>query len=180
MSTAALALDNTTWLIPCISERESNSIPVRKDTLFRERNEPHALIIEREATARVAMTEILTSYGVRVHSVPDGAEACRLVEKERFEGIFLTLPLDGCDSVELIRKIRLSWWNANSPVVVLGTSDSARAMSQAAVAGGTISAHKPMDGAALLRMMKVAHSAILLERRRLCRPAVFRGYFFAM
>src|SRR4051812_27882914 len=171
MTPLAIA-DPSTWFAPGPGEPDFSSASTRELNLFREREDIEVLIVEPETATLVAMTEILRGYGIRVRAARDGEEASVLVKKHRFPGIFLTLPLFGCESAELIQEIRRSWWNSTSPVVVLGDHSSTREMSLAAVVGATMSASKPMTPSALSRMMEVARSAIALERRRLCRPGI--------
>lgn len=159
------------WLVPGLTEQDFYPRPARHGDLFRDPNGPKALIIEVEGAMLVSMTEILLALGVRVTTASDRATAVEWIERERFDGIFAALPANCDEGVELVRKIRASWWNARAPIVVIGGRDT-KSTTQALIAGGTLSASQPMDRGALMRMLSVARSAMMVERRRVYRPGI--------
>jgi CheY-like chemotaxis protein len=131
------------------------------------------LVVDNDKGSATLMEEVFAWQGAEVRAVSDAAAASALINRVKFDGIFLELNLEEVDGVELTRRIRQSAWNAKTPIVLVGKSD-AKAVARAFKAGGTFFLSKPLKRDAVKRALISTRGVMIEERRRYGRIAVAR------
>jgi CheY-like chemotaxis protein len=81
------------------------------------------LIVEDDIASLELMDEVFTSLKAKVCPVSDSREAAGLVEKEKFDGIFLDLEMPNLNGFDLARLIRKSSWNKSTPIIIVTGRD---------------------------------------------------------
>jgi CheY-like chemotaxis protein len=103
------------------------------------------LIVEDDIASLELMDEVFTSLKAKVRPVSDSREAAGLVEKEKFDGIFLDLEMPNLNGFDLARLIRMSSWNKSTPIIIVTGRDERQTMQEAFAIGGTFFLQKPVD-----------------------------------
>ena len=127
------------------------------------------LLVEDDIPSLEMMTEVFGSLNAEVRPVNDGERAATLVNKERFDGIFLDLEMPKIHGLELARRIRMSSWNKSTPIVVVTGRDDKHAMQEAFAIGATYFLHKPIDRQRLSKLLRTVRGGLFLNRRRYSR-----------
>ena len=96
------------------------------------------LVVDDDAPVLNLICEVLTSMEVETRPVNDSRQASVLIQKEKYDGIFLELLMPEVDGVTLTRQIRQSSWNRFTPVVVLTRATEQHTMKLAFDAGGDL------------------------------------------
>jgi CheY-like chemotaxis protein len=104
-----------------------------------------------------------------VRSVSDSEQAASLVNKERFDGIFLDLEMPKMHGLDLARMVRTSSWNKSTPIVVVTGRDDKAAMQEAFATGATYFLHKPIDRQRLSKLLRTVRGGMFQNRRRYSR-----------
>jgi len=125
------------------------------------------LVVDDDQMTLELLGMMLAAENVDVLGLRDAREASALIEKERFDGIFLDLTMPGLNGLQLAGRIRGSLHNATTPIVVItGRGDSAAAMKEAFSVGAHFFLAKPLDRDKLRRLLKSTHGSLLRERQR--------------
>ncbi len=127
------------------------------------------LIVEDDVPTLELMQETLTSQKAEVRSASDGEQATKLINEERFDGIFLDLQMPKTTGFEVIRRIRHSSWNKSTPVIIVTASDEHQVMQKAFGAGASFFLPKPIDRYKLINLFKALRGPMLDNRRRFIR-----------
>ncbi len=130
------------------------------------------LVVDDDAPVLNLICEVLTSMEVETRPVSDSQEASILIQKEKYDGIFLELLMPEVDGLTLTRQIRQSSWNRFTPVVVLTRATEQHTMKLAFDAGATFFFAKPVDKQKLTHLFNSVHGAMLEERRRVQRAVL--------
>jgi DNA-binding response OmpR family regulator len=93
----------------------------------------------------------------------------KLVNKERFDGIFLDLEMPKLHGFDLARRVRTSSWNKSTPIVVVTGRDDKQAMQEAFATGATYFLHKPIDRQKLSKLLRTVRGGMFQNRRRYSR-----------
>jgi CheY-like chemotaxis protein len=115
------------------------------------------------------MTEVLTSLEAQVRAIRDSQDAALLVNREKFDGIFLDLEMPLLDGFALAQKVRKSSWNKTTPIVIVTGRDERDTMQQAFATGATFFLQKPVDRRKLIRLYQTVRGAMVENRRRSTR-----------
>ena len=107
---------------------DTNPVPVK------------VLIVEDDLPTLELMNEVLSSLKVDVRELHDSSEAAVLVNRERFDGIFVDLQMPKMDGFELARHIRASTWNKSAPIIIVTAQDDPKTMQKAFACGAAASA----------------------------------------
>jgi CheY-like chemotaxis protein len=118
------------------------------------------------------MTEIISGFDADVRPIDDSEAAAALVERERFDGIFLELQMPKLNGFQLAGKIRQSPSNRSTPIIVVTGQDDNKIMAQAFAVGGTLFLQKPVDRPKLVKLFKIARGIMFENQRRFIRVPV--------
>jgi CheY-like chemotaxis protein len=127
------------------------------------------LLIENEQPAAALMTQSFTSQGAEVLAVSDFDAASAVLNRARFDGIFLALSAPELRAVELTRQVRKSSWSSNAPIVLLGKTTDSQIAVEAFQAGGTFFLSKPLEQKGLRQALNSTRPVMLQHRRRCWR-----------
>lgn len=127
---------------------------------------PRILIVEDDELSLELLRASLESRKVEVRPTTDSRLAVKLVENEKFDGVFLDLMMPELDGFELIRCIRRSRLNARIPVVVVSGRDEQKTMQEAFAAGATFFLHKPLDQRKLNHLLNTTLGVVFQRRQR--------------
>ncbi len=124
------------------------------------------LVVEEEQAALELLAESLNAQGAAVTTSSNGLEAAALINREKFDGVFLDLVLPGIDGWELSRQIRQSEKNSGTPIVVVTALGDKDTMAKAFAAGATFFLAKPLTRTSLVRLLNITRGIMLNERRK--------------
>src|SRR5947207_13920052 len=93
------------------------------------------LVVEDDFASLKLIGDILASADIQVLGLSDGWEAAALIEKDRFDGVFLDLTMPGVDGLELIKRIRRSPANPTTPIIVITARTDRQAMKEVFASG---------------------------------------------
>lgn len=127
------------------------------------------LVVEDDLETLELMAEVLGSFAIDVLPLSDSEEAAALVNREKFDGIFLDLIMPKLDGFRLAQAVRVSTWNRTTPLVIVTGSADRRVMQQAFHAGGNFFLSKPVDRRRLAILLNTTRGAMLANRRGLQR-----------
>jgi CheY-like chemotaxis protein len=131
-----------------------------------ESNELKLLVVEDDLASLELMSEVFTSLKAEVRSVSESKKAASMVDREKFDGIFLDLEMPDLNGLDLARLIRDSSWNKTTPIIVVTGRDDRKTMQQAFAAGATFFLQKPVDRHKLTGLFRVVRGGLLESRRR--------------
>jgi len=127
------------------------------------------LVIEDDIASLELMAEVFTSMEAEVLPISDSREAVLLIDKEKFDGIFLDLEMPHVHGFELARRIRSSSWNKSTPIVVVTGRDERQTMQDAFAVGVSFFLQKPIDRQKLSILFRTVRGGMLENRRRSVR-----------
>jgi len=127
------------------------------------------LVVEDDIASLELMTEVFASLEAEVRPVSDSREAARLIDKEKFDGIFLDLEMPNLNGFELAKRIRNSSWNKVTPIVIVTGRDERQTMQDAFAIGATFFLQKPVDRQKLSILFRAVRGGMLENRRRSTR-----------
>ncbi len=127
------------------------------------------LVVEDDVASLELMSEVFTSLKAEVSSVGDSEKAAGLINRQRFDGIFLDLGMPTPDGFQLARMIRGSALNKSTPIVIVTGLDDKQAMQQVFSIGATFFLQKPIDRQKLSRLFLTVRGGMLDNRRRYVR-----------
>ena len=129
---------------------------------------PLVLVVDDEATTRVALAAVLRAEGFRVVEVADGTLALERVEALRPDLVVLDVMMPGLDGFEVCARIRALPAVALTPVLVLTALDDPGALERAFGVGATDFVTKPVAPILLTHRVRflLRMSAALEEARR--------------
>jgi CheY-like chemotaxis protein len=130
------------------------------------------LLVEDDQLTLELMHEVLTSLKVEVRALHDSTEATALVNRERFDGIFVDLQMPKTDGFELASHIRASSWNKSAPIIIVTAEDDPKAMQKAFSCGATFFLRKPVDRQRLTNLFNASRGKMLENRRQFVRVSL--------
>jgi CheY-like chemotaxis protein len=133
---------------------------------------PKILVVEDDQAMLHLLGEVLGQMGAEPRLVASSPHAAELIEREKFDGVFLDLVMPELDGLELARRIRRSKSNATVPLVVISASPEPSAMQDSFQAGINFFLHKPVTVQQLGKLLNAARGLMLEERRRYQRAPV--------
>jgi len=127
------------------------------------------LVVDSEPASLKLITEIFAAMNTRVHSVSDHPTAARLVEQERFDGIFVGVDPPKLDGFELVQMVRQSVPNRSTPVVVVAANKKGDVLYKSFAAGATFFLPKPIDTVELEHLLHTIQGTLHEKRRQYTR-----------
>lgn len=127
---------------------------------------PKILVLESDEATLGLVETTLTRMGAEPRSSTSGQEGARLIDREKFDGVFVDWDNLDLAGEELARHVRRSKSNAQIPVAMFTASADARVIADAFKAGVTLFLSKPFGPKELERLLNTSRGTMLEERRR--------------
>src|SRR5579863_9261154 len=127
------------------------------------------LIVEDDAASLELMEEVFISLKADVRGICESGKAAELVNRERFDGIFLDLEMPSMNVFDLARWIRNSTWNRSTPIIIVTGRDDHQTMKQVFASGATFYLQKPVDRQKLSTLFRTVRGSLYENRRRFVR-----------
>jgi len=127
------------------------------------------LVVEDDLPSLELMDEVFTSLEACVRPINDGETAAELINREKYDGIFLDLEMPNMHGFDLARRTRESSWNKSTPIVIVTGRDDRTTMQQAFAVGATLFLQKPVDRQKLDRLFRTVRGSLFESRRRTAR-----------
>jgi len=127
------------------------------------------LVVEDDIASLELMTEVFKSLEAEVRPISDSHNAVKIVNQEKFDGIFLDLEMPKLHGFALARKIRESSWNKLTPIVIVTGRDERDTMQQSFATGATFFLQKPVDRQKLSGLFRTVRGTLFENRRRAMR-----------
>jgi CheY-like chemotaxis protein len=130
--------------------------------------ELNALVVEDNASSLERICDALQGAGISAMATRSPLHASELLDRRKFDGIFLDLAMPGLNPAALSRQIRRSTRNATTPIIVVGEQDrpGPYAIKEAFAAGAQFYLAKPLDRAKLLHLVNSTQGSLMRERLR--------------
>ena len=130
------------------------------------------LVVEDDAPSLELMAEVFTSLQAEVRPVDNSETAAALVDREKFDGIFLDLEMPRLHGFDLTHRIRESSWNKSTPIIVVSGRSDRQTMRESFSVGASYFLQKPVDRQKLSRLLRTVRGGMLQNRRRSARVSV--------
>ncbi len=127
------------------------------------------LVVEDDIASLELMTEVFKSLEAEVRPISDSQNAVKIVNQEKFDGIFLDLEMPKLHGFALAQKIRESSWNKLTPIVIVTGRDERDTMQQSFATGATFFLQKPVDRQKLSGLFRTVRGTLFENRRRATR-----------
>jgi two-component system, cell cycle response regulator DivK len=127
------------------------------------------LIVEDDLPSLELMTEVFSGWKAQVRPISDSWSAVKIVNQEKFDGIFLDLEMPELHGFDLAQKVRKSSWNESTPIVIVTGRDDRHTMQEAFAKGATFFLQKPVDRQKLSVLFRTVRGSFLENRRRSAR-----------
>lgn len=127
------------------------------------------LIVEDDVASLELMEEVFLSLNAEVRAVGESSKAADLVNRERFDGIFLDLEMPYMNGFDLARWIRTSSRNRSTPIITVTGRDDRQTMQQVFASGATFYLQKPVDRQKLSNLYRTVRGSLHECRRRFVR-----------
>jgi len=122
----------------------------------------HILIIDDEAAIRASLGKILRYEDHLVDDAPDGQSGLIMLDKERYDLIFLDIKMPGIDGLETLTEIRKR--KIKTPVVIISGHGDVQTAVEATKLGAFDFLEKPLDADRILVTLRNALTQGRLRR----------------
>ena len=133
------------------------------------------LVVEDNIASLELMTEVFTSLKAEVNPISDSEKAVAMVNREKFDGIFLDLEMPNLNGFDLARIIRKSSWNKSTPIIIVTGREERQTMRDAFAIGATFFLQKPVDRQKLSVLFRAVSGGMLENRRKYARVPIQAG-----
>jgi CheY-like chemotaxis protein len=130
------------------------------------------LVVEDDAPSLELMAEVFTSLQAEVRPVDNSETAAALVDREKFDGIFLDLEMPRLHGFDLTHQIRESSWNKSTPIIVVSGRSDRQTMRESFSAGASYVLQKAVDRQKLSPLLRTGRGGMLQNRRRSARVSL--------
>jgi CheY-like chemotaxis protein len=127
------------------------------------------LIVEDDVASLELMEEVFVSLNAEVRAVGESSRAADLVNRERYDGIFLDLEMPYMNGFDLARWIRNSSRNRSTPIITVTGRDDRQTMQQVFASGATFYLQTPVDRQKLTNLYRTVRGSLFECRRRFVR-----------
>src|ERR1700734_1584731 len=124
------------------------------------------LVVEDDLANLELMTEVFTSLKAEVRSISDSEKAVGVVNREKFDGIFLDLEMPNLNGFDLARLVRKSSWNKSTPIIIVTGREERQTMQAAFAIGATFYLQKPVDKHKLGALFRMVSGGMVENRRK--------------
>lgn len=124
------------------------------------------LVVENEATTLRQLEAALKALGAEPHCFGKSPEAAKQLNKEKFDGAFLSWDLPEVSGEQLTKLLRNSRSNAKIPIAMLTAHTDSKALGVGFKAGVTFFLSKPVGPKELGRLLGATRGAMQEERLR--------------
>jgi CheY-like chemotaxis protein len=127
------------------------------------------LVVEDDAPSLSLMTELLQQLHTEVVPIGDSPLAAKIIEQEKFDGIFLDLTMPILTGYDLAMQARESSFNKTTPIVIVTGRDEVDTMHKSFSHGATYFLHKPFSKEDLEKLVDDFRGAGTSNRRQFTR-----------
>jgi two-component system chemotaxis response regulator CheY len=131
-----------------------------------------ALVVEYEESMCGLIKEALAAANIDAVTLARSAEAAGTFQEEKFDVIVVDLGAPTADGNALVKKIRSSGLNQNTPIVMISGDQRPGALAEGFQAGASFFAYKPIDRTRLMSLIRATQGTIEHEKRRFRRVPV--------
>lgn len=130
------------------------------------------LAVDNDPQMLDMMERVLSQAGATPCCVASSPLAADLVDRDKFEGIFLDWQMPEMNGAELVQRIRRSKRNARSPIIMLSRIGNRSARKEGFRAGINLSMEKPLSIQQFRHLLLAGRALMFEERRRHYRVPV--------
>ncbi|MGA7514073.1 MAG: response regulator [Candidatus Sulfotelmatobacter sp.] len=130
------------------------------------------LVVEDDIPSLELMTEVFTSLKAEVRPLSESEKAVAMVNREKFDGIFLDLEMPNLNGFDLARLVRKSSWNKSTPIIIVTGHDDRQTMQDVFAIGATFFLQKPVDRQKLSALFRTVSGGMLENRRKFTRVPI--------
>ena len=123
------------------------------------------LVVEDDPASLELMTEMFKRLNAEVRPVQDSREAADLIQKVKFDGIFLDLNMPILSGFELAKMVRESACNKHTSMVIVTGRDEKDTMHLSFSLGATYFLQKPIDSQKLTPLLQKIQKQSFENRR---------------
>ncbi|MGH9804802.1 MAG: response regulator [Candidatus Acidiferrales bacterium] len=127
---------------------------------------PRILVVDDDPQMLSLLGEVLAKMGTEPQCVLSSRQAAELVNKEKFDGVFLDWLMPELDGLQLAERIRWSKTNSTCPMVMLTGNQEPDAMRQCFRVGINFFLQKPATVERIQGLVKAARDLMMQERLR--------------
>ena len=127
------------------------------------------LVVEDDTASLELMAELLQQFRAEVRPISNSQEAPGLIQRERFDGIFLDLKMPILSGFELAKLVRESACNKATPLVIVTGRNEQDTMHLSFSPGATYFLQKPIDTQKLALLLEKIQNLSSENRRRCAR-----------
>jgi len=117
---------------------------------------PRILVVDDDPQMLKLVGEVLAGMGAEPHCVQSSRQAAELVNREKFDGVFLDWFMPELDGLQLAERIRWSKTNSTCPMVMLTANQEPDAMRQCFRVGINFFLQKPATVDRIQGLLKAA------------------------
>jgi CheY-like chemotaxis protein len=133
---------------------------------------PRVLVVDDDALMMELLTEGLVRARTEPRCVQSSVEAAKIINREKFDGIFLDWIMPELDGLELAKQVRWSKSNSLCPIVMITGNANPEAMRECFHAGINFFLQKPVSLEQIQNVAERAHDLMLQEWLRYQRVPV--------
>jgi len=126
---------------------------------------PKVLVVENHIPSLELISKILASADADVRPLIDSEDASALIEKERFDGIFLDLDTSKTHGLKLVKRIRKSSCNKSTAIIAITGDRKRRTIQSVFHEGANFFLEKPIERRRLLRLFKAVRGFACISFR---------------
>ena len=113
------------------------------------------LIVDDSKALRMYLSEILKELDTRITETSNGVEAFNLIQKNKFDIIFMDINLPGKSGIDVIKKVRNSLNIKALPIIVITELERDELIKEAFEVGANDFIRKPLNPVEVIARLKV-------------------------
>ena len=130
------------------------------------------LAVDNDPQMLGMMGKLISQTGATPRCVASSPLAADLVDRDKFEGVFLDWQMPEMSGAELVQRIRRSKRNTRSPIIMLSRIGNPSARKEGFRAGINLSMEKPLSILQFRHLLRASRALMFEERRRHYRAPV--------